>query len=93
MFDEQTKRNLLNVLGDEYMRRGKLNEAVKAFILVGNQPKLVAIGEDYEKVGLFSNAVDCYKMAGSQDKLMKVGKKCLDEGKIGDVQSFQSRTG
>jgi len=36
MFDEGTKSKLLNALGEEYTRRGNMNDAVKAFILAGN---------------------------------------------------------
>ena len=85
MFDEETKVALLNAFGDEYVRKGRSQEAMKAFILAGNKQKLTSIGEDYEKVCLFSNAIECYRLADNTDKLLKVGNKCLEEGKTGDA--------
>src|SRR3989338_3031706 len=54
MFNEETKKQLLAVLGDEYARKGRLNDAIKAYILAGDRQKLIAIGDDYQKLGLFS---------------------------------------
>ncbi|MEK6828484.1 MAG: hypothetical protein AABX78_03980, partial [Nanoarchaeota archaeon] len=53
MFDEGTKSKLLNALGEEYVRRGNMNDSVKSFILAGNRQRLVEVGEHYEEVGLF----------------------------------------
>src|SRR3990167_3911191 len=39
MFDEATKSKLLNALGEEYIRRGNMNDSVKAFILAGNRQR------------------------------------------------------
>lgn len=77
MFDEDTKLALLNAFGDEFVRKGRLQEAMNAFILAGSRSKLTAIGEDYEKVGLLSSAIDCYRLADNTDKLLKIGNKCL----------------
>src|SRR3989338_6878634 len=77
MFSNEMKLGLLNALGDEYLRKGKVPEAIKVFILSGNRKKLVEIGEDYEKIGMFSDAIDAYRLAGDHDKLLKTGNKCL----------------
>ena len=53
MFDDATRSKLLNALGEEYIRRGNMNDSVKAFILAGNRARLVEVGEHYEEVGLF----------------------------------------
>ena len=91
MFDEETRMGLLNAFGDEYVRKGRLPEAMKVYILAGNKAKLTAIGEDYEKVGLHSNAIECYRLADNNDKLLKVGNKCLEEGKTGDaIKAFRA---
>src|SRR3990172_1602602 len=62
MFDDQTRVSLLNAFGDEYVRKGRLPEAMKSFILAGNRDKLTDLGADYEKVGLYTNAIECYRL-------------------------------
>ena len=81
MFDEFTKRELLNAVGDEYVKKGNVSEAIKAFLMAGNKPKLVSIGDNYVKENLFNNAIDVYKVADNKDKLREVGVKCLAEQK------------
>src|SRR3989338_4286183 len=90
MFDEATKSKLLNALGEEYIRRGNMNDSVKAFILAGNRQRLVEVGEHYEEVGLFTNAIDTYRLADSNDRLLIIGKKCLENGHFADaIKSFR----
>src|SRR3989338_801495 len=72
MFDEATKSKLLNALGEEYIRRGNINDSVKAFILAGNRQRLVEVGEHYEEVSLFGNAIDTYRLADASDNLLKI---------------------
>src|SRR3990167_8162857 len=73
MFDDVTKRELLNAVGDEYVKKGDVAEAIKAFLMAGNRLKLMQIGDNYVKEGLFNNAIDVYKLADSRDKLREVG--------------------
>ena len=91
MFSEEMRVGLLNAMGDEYARKGKLPEAIKAFILAGNKAKLVTIGLDYERVGLFSSAIDAYRLADATDKLLKLGNKCLEDGRIAEKCSFYTK--
>ena len=53
------------------MRKGDLNNGIKAFVLSSNRSKLSEIGDDYLTRGLFSNAINCYKLAGDKTKLLK----------------------
>src|SRR3989338_5714372 len=79
MFDEATKSELFNALGEEYLRKGSLNEAIKSFILAGNKQRLTEVGQHYEEVGLFSNAIDTYRLADAKEHLLKAANKCLDK--------------
>src|SRR3989344_1711717 len=40
MFNHELKFNILSALGEEYRRKGNLSDAVKTFVLAGNQEKL-----------------------------------------------------
>ena len=68
MFDEETKRKLLNATGEELMKKGDMLEAEKAFVLTDNKEKLIEIGDGFIKVGMFSQAIDAFKMANSKEK-------------------------
>ena len=43
MFSPEMKKELLNVLGKEYLRRGNLTEATKAFVLTNDTLSLIHI--------------------------------------------------
>src|SRR3989338_6491224 len=81
MFNPELKFSILTALGDEYQRKGNLNDAVKTFVLAGNQDRLNHVAEDYERIGQMDNCIEVYKLACNQDKLMQVGKKCLEIGR------------
>src|SRR3989338_4711403 len=63
MFGEEMRAAILDALADEYLRRGNLHDAAKAYILAGNKMKLSLVGQDFEHIGLCDNAIEAYKMA------------------------------
>src|SRR3989344_1286265 len=81
MFSEEMRATILNSLADEYLRRGNLHDAAKAYILAGNKMKLSAVGNDFEKLGLFDNAIEAYKISGDNTRLLKTGMKCMEDGR------------
>src|SRR3989344_6374723 len=80
MFSEEMRATVLNLLADEYLRRGNLHGAAKAYIIAGNRMKLTAVGLDFEKLGLFDNAIEAFKMGGDDKNLIKIGTKCMEDG-------------
>src|SRR3989338_7140953 len=83
MFSPELKYGILTSLGEEYRKRGNLNDAVKTFVLAGNRLCLNEVAEDYLRLQQFDNSIEAYKLAGNKEKLLEVGKKCLYESKIG----------
>ena len=91
MFSDDMRSTILNSLGDEYLRRGNLQGAAKAFILAGNQHRLSAVGQDFEKLGLFDNAVEAYKLCGDNKHLIALGTKCMEDGRFPSaIKAFKS---
>ena len=91
MFDDDTRTQLLNEVGDECLRKGKINEAIKAFMFVNNKEKLSTIGNNYEGIGLFGKAVDMYVLAEDKESLTRLGDKCLKDAKFPDsIKAFKS---
>ena len=90
MFDDETRVQLLNEVGDECLRKGNVKQAVKAFMFIGNKDKLAKIGENYENIGMFSDAVDMYVLAENDAKLANLGSRCLKDGKFADaIKAFK----
>ena len=85
MFDDHTKSELFNALGEEYLRKGNLNEAIKSYILAGNKQRLTEVGQHYEEVGLFSNAIDTYRLADAKDQLLKDANKSHDNSHFSEA--------
>src|SRR3989338_6826210 len=86
MFNEATRKKLLDALGEEYLRKGELNNAIKVFILSGNKERLTAIGEDYERLGdkcledgHILDAIKAFRILNDVPKLTKVGQDCVDK--------------
>ena len=69
MFGEEMRNNIMNSVGEELIKKGKVTEAVKAFVATKNNAKLVSIGNDFCSKGMFSDAIDCYQLAEDKDKL------------------------
>lgn len=85
MFGEEMRCNILNAVGEELVKKGKITEAVKAFVATGNNPKLVRIGDDFVSKGMFSDAIDCYQLADNKDRLRLTGERCLRDGQMVDA--------
>lgn len=85
MFDDATKQAILTEVGDECLRKGKINEAVKAYIYAGVQDRLIALGENYESMGMYSNAIDMYVFAKAKERLDVIGDKCIRDAKFADA--------
>ncbi len=82
MFNPDTKFQLLSALGEEYRKKGNLNDAAKTFLLAENKNGLNSVGEDYEKLLQFDNCIEVYKMSENYERLIGVGKRCLQEIKL-----------
>src|SRR3989338_11088031 len=54
MFDESTKIKLLDAVGDECFKKGKINDAFRAYMKSKNKQKLVDIGNHFKKNNMFS---------------------------------------
>ena len=90
MFSEDMKAELLNAVGEEYLKRGQVRESIKTFTLVRNREKLVEIGDYHLKVGLFVHAVEAYQAAEERDKLLIAGDKALEGGHLGEaIKAFK----
>ncbi len=85
MFDDTTKQAILTEVGDECLRKGKINEAVKAYVYAGGRDRLIALGENYENMGMYSSAVDMYVFAKAKERLEVIGDKCIREAKFSDA--------
>ena len=72
MFSPEVKCGLLSALGEEYRRKGNLNDAVKSFVIAGNKEKLNEVAEDYEKLFQFDNAIEVY-ISRLRGKLQSAG--------------------
>jgi len=46
MFGPEMRYSILDLMGDEFIRRGNLAEAQKAFVLSSNQPRLSIVADD-----------------------------------------------
>src|SRR3989344_4025878 len=91
MFSDDMRATILNSLADEYLRRGNLQGAARAYILAGNQFKLSSVGRDFEKLGLFDNAIEAYKMCGDNKHLIALGTKCMEDGRFPNaIKAFKS---
>ena len=89
MFSPEIKHALLIVLGEEYERKGNLNDAVKSFVLAGAKDKLRQVGNDYESIAQYENCIEVYRLGEDHDSLLRLGKKMLEEGRIGHaIKSF-----
>src|SRR3989338_5448063 len=62
MFSFSTRNEILNAMGDEYIRRGNFEDAQKSFVLASNKVKLQELGDEYARVGLFAKAVESFKL-------------------------------
>lgn len=93
MFDDTTKQAILTEVGDECLRKGKINEAVKAYVFAGARDRLVALGENYESMGMYSNAIDMYVYAKAKEQLEVIGDKCIRDAKFSDAIKALNHSG
>ncbi len=93
MFDDTTKQAILTEVGDECLRKGKINDAVKAYVFAGSRDRLVALGENYEGMGMYSNAIDMYVYAKAKERLEVIGDKCIRDAKFSDAIKALNHSG
>ena len=82
MFDEETKVKLLTAAGDEFLKRGKIQDALKIFKYIKNKQKLVDVGDQNFRLGLYKHAIEAYVLAEDYGRLEKAADKCLHEGHL-----------
>jgi len=85
MFGEEMRNNIMNSVGEELVKKGKVSEAVKAFVATNNSQRLVNIGDDFSSKGMYSDAIDCYKLAQNRERLRVTGETCLRDGQMVDA--------
>jgi len=68
MFNEDTKKKLLNAAGTELFKKGRFQEAVKAFSATSNKEKLIEVGDYYVNINMYDPAIDTYKVADAKEK-------------------------
>ncbi len=85
MFGEEMRNNIMNSVGEELIKKGKVAEAIKAFVATNNSERLVNIGDDFSSKGMYSDAIDCYKLAQNKDRLRVTGQTCLRDGQMVDA--------
>lgn len=78
MLSSEQQCAILSAVGDELLRRGRLKDALDAFVLSMNRDRIVQIGEQYELLGQLSEAVNCYRLAADEERLLALGKRCLE---------------
>ena len=69
MLDDGSKISILDALGDAYLKKGNLPEAIKAFVITHNQHRLIEIGREFEALRKFDEALEAYKLANDFDKI------------------------
>ena len=82
MFTDETRNQILEAVGDEYVKRGA-TKALSTFLLIGNRQKIVTIGDNYLNMGMYDQAIESYNVAGSREKLVQIGDRCIKEGNEG----------
>ena len=80
MFDEDTKNKLMDAVGDECFKKGKMEEAKKAFMRSKNKSNLVKMGDFFKNNQMTSDAIDTYQLAEAYEKVNDLGEACLEDG-------------
>ncbi len=80
MFDENTRKELMDAVGDECFKKGKMEEAKKAYMTSKNKPKLVKMGDYFRSNNMVGDAIDVYQLAEAYDRVNELGETCLEEG-------------
>ena len=73
MFNEELKISLLNEMGDEYLKKGVLENAIKAFLLTSNREKLVKVGKEYQKLGKYVDVLNTFNVVKDSRFIHAIG--------------------
>ena len=81
----EIEKRTQELLGNAYLKKGELDEAIKAFKLAKAKDKLILCGEKCLEEGELDDSIKAFKLAKTpipKDKLILCGEKCLEKGWI-----------
>ncbi len=93
MFSPETRACLLEALGDEYVRRGNLPNAVKAFLIAQLPDKIVSVGQSYEILQEHDKAIEAYRLANDMGRLRSLADRCLADGRFDSARKAYTMLG
>jgi tetratricopeptide (TPR) repeat protein len=81
----EVERRDYELLGDAYMQKGLLADAVQAFETAAAKDKLITCGNACLEKNLFASAVQAFQAAGDNDKLIACGNACMQKGRLAEA--------